>query len=323
MYKRFDKNLSRAVRRSAEHDIQHHHEHEAGDHAPGAEVGIVLQFGVGDEVFGDDEEHCAGGEGEEPGLQHLDERSQEVTDECEDGFDNAARGAVKEGFDLAARRGVQRERDGDALGEILHRHAYREHERRQISRLRPHDGSRAEHHAGGEPFGDVVDGDGEEELCGHIDIRRVLTFVLAGAAVEVRDELIEDGEEDTADDYADGGGDPIDILSVSLLGALEGRHDERPNGRGDHYARRKPEYQSVDARRDVLLEKEHNSRARSRRDEYKHKPQCRITRTAHFFSLLYFSLFAPPPGGTPYQFSSSSEDTRAVSRTISPLSRLM
>ena len=100
MYKRFDKNLSRAVRRSAEHDIQHHHEHEAGDHAPSAEVGIVLQFGVGNEVFGDDEEHCAGGEGEEPGLQHLDERSQEVTDEREDGFDNAARGAVKEGFDL-------------------------------------------------------------------------------------------------------------------------------------------------------------------------------------------------------------------------------
>src|SRR3569623_205300 len=147
---------------------EQHHQHEA-DHQPaGGEVLVSLPVRFGDDFVADHEQHRPGREAQPDGQQHRVVAHHAGADQGADRFDQARCHPHRYRPAPAVACGHQRDRHHQSLGQILdgdaggQRHAVRH--------------ARPEAHADRQPFGQVVQADGEHEQPGALEPQRRMPF---------------------------------------------------------------------------------------------------------------------------------------------------
>ena len=197
-----------------------------------------------------------------------------------DGFDRAGEGTGEKGARFAFAFRTEGHGDNRTLGKVLNGDADGERQRSargdkgtagEIARIDDADG-----HA----FGNIVDGDGEDEHRGAGERRRH-AFGLVRVLVEMGHGHVEEKEKENPDPETDDGGDESKTSPGRAL--LDCGDDETPDGCSDHDAGGKSGEGFLHVVTDVLFHKKDARRAEGRAD----KGDCE--------SPENFSLHRKPP----------------------------
>ena len=226
---------------------------------------MICEFGVGNKIVGDYEYHRARRECEKPRLYRRQICREEVPYHGKDRLDRTASHAVTERLCAAAESVFHGQSDSGALGQILDRKTYREPERRHVHCVVARRSRRAERKPYGKSFGDIVQSDREEHL-GVLVQFAGRSFLFFRAAVEVRDDLVEDRQYKPAYKHADRCGNERPISHIRS--AVYRRYQQRPYRSRSHNARRESEEYGIYFFGYHVLEKEHERRPERRRRKY-------------------------------------------------------
>ena len=225
-----------------------------------------------DELFDDDVEHRAGGEGEEIREHGYDEARREDREEAADGFDEAGEHADAERFRARLARRAKRHRDDRALWEILDGDADGERERRAGRDVAAARHPTREHDADSHALGDVVERDGKRHHDGLREMARGALGLVAAIrlVMEMRDDVVEEQQKQRANPKADNRRHECEVAEVRAF--LHRGDEQAPDGCREHDAGRKAEERLLYVMRQLFLHEQHARRAERRAEERNREP---------------------------------------------------
>ena len=177
---------------------------------------VVGKMCVRDKIFYDDKYHCARSERQKPRLQHRERRSEKEPDDRKHGFHRTACRSEQKGFSPALCCRFHGKSDRRAFGKILNGDTDRKRQSGNICGIFTHCRSRTEHR--------------KKHFSGFFQ-RTARAFFLVRPIVEVRYDMIEQYQEQTAQQKTDKRGNKIPLAPAFC--PFYGRNDERPHRRTD------------------------------------------------------------------------------------------